>query len=393
MNDILLLTSSVISDKCSSWLLLKKITSYVGKQNVVVYSINGSKYNHEEDINIIHRYTWLKSSFVRKLINKTQKKFTFKIDKFISKRVYKDIIHIIKKENIKILWIYSDIIPLLVVEKLVRENVNIPFHVSVFDDPLTNINFFMFEPLLNQCVKLVLSKCKSIDVSSQYLFDKYVENGIIKDKLPFGITYGGEFRPIVTNNKTEIRQYVKKICLTGNIFGIESFITFIKSIKPICLEQNIFIDIYSNADSLSLLSLKYKFGEYSNFISFKPFVNEIFLDRLLLEYDLLLLPVSFSNSEREIAKSSFPSKTHNYLHSAVPILLFSPKYAGIYNFLVEKKLCSVIDSDNPLIIKKEFEMALDYDNRKKISANIYNFSTNNEINTHMLFLSDVIKSC
>ncbi len=389
---ILLFTTSKNSDKSSSWLLLKQMIDRLTNHEVIIFNpMSFRKFNNGFQNNeVIHYFFFLDNILIRKLINKTWKKFNLYLDLYHSRLLSKRIHKIILNRSIDKIWIYNDMLTVLTLNKLL-ERINIPYHISIFDDLLFNKTFTIYGNKLKNNFISLLTKSSSIDVIVPEQKEYYVEKGLINSQHLTGFTYGGCFKKSISENVI-IKNEVKKICLTGNIFGIESFLIFLSAIEDICLNRSIQIDIFTNQNSLSKQTLKMRFARYSQFVNIKKFIPSKEIISTISNYDLAYLQVSFSDTDKHKAITSFPSKTHNYLASTVPILLHSPNYAAVYKFLRDNNLCHPIDTIDPIEIKNNFMKILDQNRRIEIHESIKYFNKKSDANKHFEDLIKILES-
>lgn len=85
--------------------------------------------------------------------------------------------------------------------------------------------------------------------------------------------------------------------------------------------RKVIFDIYSD-DSNTAVAKKLK--KYSG-VNLKPFIPHHEMPNLLLNYDLLILPLDFSSYAIKIASLSFPTKLSEYMITGVPILVYAPE--------------------------------------------------------------------
>ncbi|MDY0199937.1 MAG: hypothetical protein RBR40_03000 [Tenuifilaceae bacterium] len=387
---ILLFTTSLLSDKDSSWLLLKKMIKQLNEHEITIYSANylRKKNNKYENYHIIHNTLTLNTPLIAKSINKIWKKLNFYIALFYSRKLSRKIHQIVVKRSIDKIWIYNGMLTVLTLTELL-EKITIPYHVSIFDDLLNNKNYKAYEKSLNNEFIKIIKNSTSLDVVVPEQKDYYIERGILQPSHQVGISYGGYFKDS-SNVNLEIQSNVTKICLTGNIFGIESFIIFCSSVEKTCVKKGIKIHIYTNNNPLTLQTIKKSLIKFTNFVTIMPFVPEEKIVSTIAQYDLAYIQVPFSKEDKHKAITSFPSKTHNYLSSSVPILLHSPDYAAVSQFLKTNGLCYSINTIDPEEILLKFEQLLCLDTRKAIHKKIVAFNNKPNNNLHFNNLMKII---
>lgn len=92
--------------------------------------------------------------------------------------------------------------------------------------------------------------------------------------------------------------------------------------------------------------------------------------------------MSFHPNDKHKCITSFPSKTHNYLSSTIPILLYSPDYAAVSKFLNRNQLCHSIHTCQHVEIESAFKEILNFAPRNAIHKNIIEFNKRPDINSH-----------
>ena len=387
---ILLITTSQLNDKSSSWLLLKQMINKISGHKIVIFSTNHFIKTNKEILGreVIYYSLILNNIIIRKIINRTWKKLNLVIDHYYSKILSKKINNIIKGRSIDKIWIYNSPLTILTLHRLLATP--IPYHISIFDDIFHNkvLEASYGEILFTKYLNL-LQNSESLDVIVPEQRDYYLKNKLINSSQSIGISYGGCFKNSQIDNY-KVNDNIKNICITGSIFGIESFVTFCSAIENICAEKSIEIDIYTNANNLTKTLINKHLARFSNFVKLKPFVSEKFIVQTILNYDLAYIQVPFSESYKHKAITSFPSKTHNYLASTVPILLHSPDYAAVSKFLRKNDLCYAINTIKPGEIEVLFQNILNPELRSSIRDNVVNFNNRADKNQHFVDLIKVI---
>jgi hypothetical protein len=384
MGKILLFTTSIISERNSSWLLLRQIIKRIDDEKLLILSANFQKPKKKNLIGkkiIWHRLFW-KNPILIKIFNNSFKKMNVFIDYYYSKKLAQSIFEICESHQIVKLWILADSIPILTINRII-DKLKVPIHFSIYDEPINNKNLSHYGSNLKTAFQKILSTCNTVDFIIPEMRHYYDLKGLINSKTIYSYSYGGEFKFSINNNilKTKVR----KICIGGNVFGLKTFVTFCESIKEVCIRENIVIHIYSNWDFFAREVVKRELRFFREFVKFKPFVKNNDIIQILNSYDILYLPFSFESEDKIKTITSFPSKTHNYLSSTVPIILHAPDYSSINKYLNRYGLCHPITSLQKKNIEKEFYSILELSNRSAIQKNVLKFNANQR-NEHMLDL-------
>jgi glycosyltransferase involved in cell wall biosynthesis len=109
------------------------------------------------------------------------------------------------------------------------------------------------------------------------------------------------------------------------------------------------------------------FGIAGERVSVEPLVPSREIPALLAGADALLLPFSFSEEERDVVSTSFPTKTADYLASGVPILVHAPPYATISRLAQEEGWgLTVTDPSSSALAKAIESLARDGDLRRRL---------------------------
>jgi len=387
---ILLFTNSLLTDSDSSWLLLSKMLSRMTEHEIIIFSSNHLLKTRKiiQYCDVIHYSLILNTPLIKKIINQKWEKLNLYIALFYAKILARKIHQIVDRKSIDKLWINNGVLTVLTLTRLLKKPF-IPYHVSIFDDPLHNRNYKVYGERLENDFVEILKTSTSLDVTVPDLKDYYVENRFIQSTHPVGISHGGYFKESI-KEEIEIRPQVKKICLTGHIFWLESFLVFCSAVEKVCMDNGIEIHVFSNKNSQLLLRIKKRLEKYSDFVSIKPFVPENEIIDTITKYDLAYIQMSFHKDDKHKCITSFPSKTYNYLSSTVPILLHSPDYAAISKFLKGSNLCHSINTIRPDEIDCAFKGILNFAPRNSIHKNVIEFNNRPNINSHFDNLIKII---
>jgi glycosyltransferase involved in cell wall biosynthesis len=91
---------------------------------------------------------------------------------------------------------------------------------------------------------------------------------------------------------------------------------------------------------------------------------------LLAEYDLLLLPLDFTEAGFKYAQYSLPTKASEYMISGTPILVFAPKETAISKFCSDNECGYCVVEQSKKKIKEAIQFLINNEDcRIKISQN------------------------
>jgi hypothetical protein len=93
----------------------------------------------------------------------------------------------------------------------------------------------------------------------------------------------------------------------------------------------------------------------------------------LKEMDAGFVPMSFSEQDRLLVETSFPSKAISYLSAGLPLIVFAPEYSALSKFVIEYKLGLVISNprDFPRVIDKLVFSEKSVNNIRELSRHSY----------------------
>ena len=136
-----------------------------------------------------------------------------------------------------------------------------------------------------------------------------------------------------TNKNNRIRiLYVGRIG-TANRSSLLRFAKIISeyNFQGFDVELNIYTKDYNSSDTKKIRKL-------SKVEIFKP-IEHADIPALLVSYDILLLPLDFTDTGRKFSKLSMPTKAIEYMASGTPILVFAPPETAISRFC-ERNECA-----------------------------------------------------
>jgi glycosyltransferase involved in cell wall biosynthesis len=106
-----------------------------------------------------------------------------------------------------------------------------------------------------------------------------------------------------------------------------------------------------------------------------PAVNHNAVPELLPQYDLLLLPLDFTEMGLKYARYSIPTKASEYLASGTPVLVFAPKEMAISKFCTNNDCGFCVTDQSPEKIKDAIKFLINNeDYRLKLSNNAVNLA-------------------
>lgn len=151
---------------------------------------------------------------------------------------------------------------------------------------------------------------------------------------------------------------------TANKQTIMSFASFVSKfkIKDFNVEFDIFTKEAENPDLIS-------FGKLNN-INIIRSVSHDQVPSLLIDYDLLFLPLDFTEAGLRFAKYSFPTKASEYMLSGTPVLIIAPQETAVVRFFSVNECGYCVTK----LAENEFDRALRFliqneDYRSKIGRN------------------------
>jgi glycosyltransferase involved in cell wall biosynthesis len=216
-----------------------------------------------------------------------------------------------------------------------------------------------FKQLLD-CMDLYLSISDAM--TSEYL-KRY--NKVFKPfHNPIDLTKFNVIRDnIIRNDKTFRIIYIGRIGIANK----QSIYTFASAVSQLESEHyNIEFDVYTyNAGSPDTR----KIGSLDR-VKVTPAVSHDKIPELLARYDLLLLPLDFTDAGFKYAQYSIPTKASEYMISGTPILVYAPGETAISKFCTENECgyCVVEQSKEKISDAIQF-LINNEDYRTKLSQN------------------------
>jgi glycosyltransferase involved in cell wall biosynthesis len=166
-----------------------------------------------------------------------------------------------------------------------------------------------------------------------------------------------------TENKNFRILYVGRIG-TANRHSLITFAEIISrcDFHGFSVELDIFTKDYDSTDSR-------KIRRFSNVIIHKAIENNDIPD-LLASYNILLLPLDFTDSGRKFSRLSMPTKAIEYMASGTPVLVFAPPETAIYRFCDRNECAHCIPSTDHLEISRSLVILFnDSEYRAKLALN------------------------
>jgi len=234
-----------------------------------------------------------------------------------------------------------------------KKKIDLPIATHIFDNWVEHNRFgyfkFFFAPFLLRDFKKAIGASGICIAISQEMKDYYQK----KFKKKFYVFHN----PSEDFYERRDRQKTNEFCT----------ITFVGTIGE--HNYNIFEKIASAIEDLKgrHIYVKLKFIGYIrkvyihenikkiDAISICEPMNNKEIHRELLESDVLLLPLSFDDSQKNYIKYSMPTKTSEYMASGVPILVLAPKGYALTNYALREKWAHVLSDCNVEKISKAIE--------------------------------------
>lgn len=388
----LLITSGLNSDKNSSWLVFSKLIKTLIpiesiSLNIICFTpalIPSPLIFGEKAISTI-----LRDKIITATFNRISRKYSWWIAKFYSQIYWKKVLKIIKNKQIERLWIDTDVLSILILKKII-DRVNIPFHITVYDDPFTNRFYAPFKLQFEPVLRDIFRCAKSIDTPTLMLGNHYHDTGIVSKECIIAESLVGTFKKL--SKSPDIRQNIEKICLAGSIYGIDALNSFLEAIRDKIVSKEVEFHLRTTVPKLYLKYIEKNFPIVAKSIIIKPFIPENELAEKLQEYDLLYLPMMFDEKYRFKTNTSFPSKTHNYLASGVPIIVHTPESSSLDLFFKDNNIGCIINTLDINIIRDKYLWLQNWETRSELSKGIEAFNAEKATNTHVNKLFDVIST-
>jgi glycosyltransferase involved in cell wall biosynthesis len=255
----------------------------------------------------------------------------------------------------------------------------IPSAIHIMDDwpsTISNTGLFRkywskkidreFRDLLNRIdLPLSISEAMSVEYHNRY------ERSFIPFHNPINIS--GYKEPELVRPNIENRYRVLYMGRIGiaNKTSINHFAAIVSGFKidHIPVEFDIYTSDVNSPVSLQLGRMRS--------VKVYPAVKHDDVPSLLARYDLLLLPLDFSQTGLTYARYSIPTKASEYMASGIPILVYAPKQTAISQFCINNDCGHCVTDLDPEKMKEALQLLLnDIDYRQRLSKNAVNIALN-----------------
>lgn len=389
---LLLLTTGLNNDKNSSWLVFKKFIKLMRSEcsaSIDVICFTPSFKKSEKSLDEKTYTTFFRNELLAALFNRISRNNVYWIANIYARLYSMRIIKQIKKNKTEILWVYTDILTMLILKRVLKK-ISIPFHLTVFDDPFTNKYYEPFQHKINPLIKDLFKQAKSIDTPTLLIADHYRANNYLNSTCKIAESLVGTFK--VQPNKPIIRNKIRRIGMAGSLSGLDALNKFLEALGDMFENYGIEFHLITRVSNIYLKYIDSKYPAINKHAIIKPFISEQELPAKLQEYDLLYIPMLFDEKYRFQTNTSFPSKTHNYLASGIPIIVHTPESSSLNQFFLNNKIGFLINTLNSDSIKQSFNQILSKEYRKILSNDIQVFNTSHLKNKHVEKLFKVINS-
>jgi glycosyltransferase involved in cell wall biosynthesis len=128
------------------------------------------------------------------------------------------------------------------------------------------------------------------------------------------------------------------------------------------VEFDIYTKDYESLDSKKIRRFKQ--------VSIYKAVENIDIPDLLVSYDILLLPLDFTDSGLKFSRLSMPTKAIEYMASGTPILVYAPSETAIYKFCNRNECAHCIPSpDHQELSRSMVKLFTDPEYRDRLALN------------------------
>lgn len=293
--------------------------------------------------------------------------------------ISKKIVKLINIEKPDIIWI-EGVKQTYKIGNILLNKTKIPIHTSINDDYRAQTTLIENRFILRKYFKRLLFDSVSLDFISEGMRELYQEE-FNYQKNNYKIFWIGnkiETLPVPT-----IKSKIKKIIFYGSLHGIDSINIFSNALEH--LNGDVTLDIYSQMN-YSFLEKKY------HNVFYKGPVPVSTLVKLIQEYDLVYVPLSFEKNFEIVVRTSLPSKMNLALQCQIPILAHGPEYAQNVKFVEKYEVGFTIKTNNSEDIVKKIK-SISIDDRvaaSKTQSIVYKnyFDTDRLTNNFLHFLQE-----
>ena len=156
---------------------------------------------------------------------------------------------------------------------------------------------------------------------------------------------------------------------TANKLTISKFAAQISKYRSDSLQVE--FDIYSHEFDSPVLKLIKDLPK----VNIKPAIDHERIPALLARYDLLLLPLDFTEDGLRFARFSIPTKASEYMLSGTPVLVYAPEETAVSKFFNENDCGYCLTSQDQEDVQKAIWFLIeDTDYREKIRSNAINLA-------------------
>ena len=167
-------------------------------------------------------------------------------------------------------------------------------------------------------------------------------------------------KPVMSDNKCFRILYLGRVG-TANRQSLLKFASFISNYNN--SDKNVEFDIYTNDNK----ELGYKKIMKYRGVSVFEAVSYDQVPFLMRCYDLLLLPLDFTNLGLKFSRYSMPTKASEYMASGIPILVFAPRETAISMFCLKYQCGYCVNSQEMNDLEKAINLLInDFDYRSII---------------------------
>ena len=222
----------------------------------------------------------------------------------------------IKDQKIDLVWIET-FKQTYLIAYLIQKFLKVRVHLS-FNDHYTAHAYFGEGFILKYLFMKLIRSNASFDLISEGMLNYFKDNYFFNSEKYIILWLGG-ISSFNTTNTRVINDKVTKIIFYGSIHGFDTMYRFCDAVRDYNTINNekIILDIYSEMN-YSFFSKKYDFVNYFGLVSEEKLKN------IIVEYDLVYVPIYFDAKNSIIAKTSISSKMILAVNSNIPIFSHGP---------------------------------------------------------------------